>query len=202
MIRSIWKSFGCRQVGLLHTTLMFVAASVLFSAVDGSKATAFAALVRADAGGLLGESSAPYQHRPLTLKIARTLPVSDTDRSAPDAIDSVEAKRAATISRYPTAEEVFYVMACMQVNGQEAEGLRKCSCAINALEALLPYDNYKDAQLVLAMRQAGGRNAGIFRDTAPMQAIVSDFTRAQEVANRECFGKPPTTQPPAGAVDR
>jgi hypothetical protein len=196
MILRIWKSFGWRQLDSSHATLMFVAASLLFGAVDGSKA---AALGRSS---LLDESSAPYQPQPATFKIARALLVSDTDRAAPDAIDSVEAKRAPTISRYPTADEVFYVMACMQVNGQEAEGLRKCSCAINALEALLPYDNYKDAQLVLAMRQAGGRNAGIFRDAAPMQAIVSDFTRAQEVANRECFGKPPTTQPPAGAVDR
>jgi hypothetical protein len=202
MIPSIWRGFACRQLGSLPTTLMFIAASVLFGAVDGSKAAAFATLVRAGAGSSLGESSAPYQRRPSTFKIARALPVSDTDPSAPDATDSVEAKRAPAISRYPTADEVFYVMACMQMNGQEAEGLRKCSCAVNALEARLPYDKYKDAQLVLAMRQAGGRDAGIFRDTAPMQAIVSDFTRAQEVANRECFGKPPTTQPPAGAVDR
>jgi hypothetical protein len=189
---SIWKSFGCRPLGSLHATVMFVAASLLFGAVDGSKAAALGT------SSALDERSTSHQPQPST----RAQPVSDTDRSPPDTIDSVEAKRAPTISRYPTADEVFYVMACMQVNGQEAEGLRKCSCAINALEALLPYDNYKDAQLVLAMRQAGGRNAGIFRDTAPMQAIVSDFTRAQEVANRECFGKPPTTQPPAGAVDR
>jgi hypothetical protein len=189
---SIWKSFGCRPLRSLHATVMFVAASLLFGAVGGSKAAALGT------SSTLDERSTSYQPQPST----RAQPVSDTDRSPPDTIDSVEAKRAPTISRYPTADEVFYVMACMQVNGQEAEGLRKCSCAINALEALLPYDNYKDAQLVLAMRQAGGRNAGIFRDTAPMQAIVSDFTRAQEVANRECFGKPPTTQPPAGAVDR
>jgi hypothetical protein len=79
--------------------------------------------------------------------------------------------------------------------------MHKCSCAINALEALLPYDKYKDAQLVVAMREAGGRQAAIFRDTAPMQTIVSDFTRAQEMANRECFGAT-TTEPSAGGAGR
>jgi hypothetical protein len=198
MILSHRKGFKRREVGSWQTTLAFLLASVLFGAtVDSPKA---ATLVRADAGGSFGEATAPHQDS--AFKMARALPAGDTDRSAPHAIDSVEAKRAPAVSRYPTADEVFYVMACMQMNGQQAEGLHKCSCAINALEARLPYDNYKDAQLVLAMRQAGGRNAGIFRDTAPMQAIVSDFTGAQKAANRECFGRPPTTEPSAGAGDR
>ena len=34
-------------------------------------------------------------------------------------------------ARYPTSDEAFYVLACMELNGQNADGLRKCSCAIN-----------------------------------------------------------------------
>ena len=101
--------------------------------------------------------------------------------------DQARAEAAAS-NRYPTADEVYYVLACMQMNGQDASGLRKCSCAVNALEAHLSYDKYRDAQLVVALRQAGGRNAAIYRDTAPMKAILTDFTRAQADANRECFG--------------
>lgn len=92
-----------------------------------------------------------------------------------------------TPTRYPTPAEVYYVLACMQVNGQNAEGMRRCSCTVNALEARLSYDQFRDAQIVVALRQ-GGRNAAIFRDTAPMQAVVSGFTSAQEAANGECFG--------------
>ncbi len=90
--------------------------------------------------------------------------------------------------RYPTADETYYVLACMEMNGQNADGLRKCSCAINAVEAQLPYPDYSDAELVLAMRQAGGRHAAIFRDTAPMKKIVDKFLRAQRAANEQCFG--------------
>jgi hypothetical protein len=181
MILSGCRRLSCRKVGALATMPAFVVASmVLDAATDPSKAPTFATPVRTGAGGALGETAAPYP--PAPCKIAAS--TSDADRSSADAIESVEPKPAPAVSRCPTADEVVYVMACMQMNGPEAEGLRKCPRAINALEARLPHDHYKDAQLMLAMRQADGRNAGIFRDTAPMRAIVSDFIRAQKAANR------------------
>lgn len=100
--------------------------------------------------------------------------------------------------RYPTADEAYYVLACMEMNGQNADGLHKCSCAINAVEARLPYQEYSDAELVMAMRQAGSRNAAIFRDAEPMKEIVSKFLRAQSLANQQCFGSA-TVQPPSDA---
>jgi hypothetical protein len=177
MILSGSRCLSCREVGALATMPAFVVASmVLDTATDPSKASTFATPVRTGAGGALGETAAPYP--PAPCKIAAS--TSDADCSGADAIESAAVKPAPAVSRYPTADEVVYVMACMQMNGPEADGLRKCPCAINALEARLPDDHYKDAQLVLAMRQADGRNAGIFRDTAPMRAIVSDFIRAQK----------------------
>ena len=59
---------------------------------------------------------------------------------------------AADGGRYPTSDEAFYVLACMELNGQNADGLHKCSCAINAIEAQLPYQQYSEAVLVFAMR--------------------------------------------------
>jgi hypothetical protein len=91
-------------------------------------------------------------------------------------------------ARYPTSDEAFYVLACMETNGRDADGLRKCSCAINAIETQLPYQQYSEAVLVFAMRQAGGEKAAIFRDTAPMKEVADRFTRAQSAANRQCFG--------------
>jgi hypothetical protein len=89
--------------------------------------------------------------------------------------------------RYPTSDEAFYVLACMETNGRDADGLHKCSCAINAIEAQLPYQQYSEAVLVFAMRQAGGEKAAIYRDTAPMKEIADRFLRAQSRANRQCF---------------
>jgi len=110
-------------------------------------------------------------------------PATGIGIGAPDGA-TVEAAR-----RYPTSDEAFYVMSCMEINGQDAASLQKCSCAVNALEQHLTYRQYKDAELVLALRQAGGRNAGIFRDTSPMRDIVKVFIEAQKTANRRCFGE-------------
>jgi hypothetical protein len=95
---------------------------------------------------------------------------------------------AADGARYPTSDESFYVLACMELNGQDADGLHKCSCAINAIEAQLSYQQYSEAVLVFALRQAGGQRAAIFRETAPMKEVADRFLRAQSEANRQCFG--------------
>jgi hypothetical protein len=91
-------------------------------------------------------------------------------------------------ARYPTSDEAFYVLACMELNGRDADGLRRCSCAINTVEKQLSHDEYSDAELVFAMRQAGGERAAIFRDTATMKEIADRFLRVQADANRQCFG--------------
>ena len=93
-------------------------------------------------------------------------------------------------SRYPTPDETFYVLACMETNGHNAEGLQRCSCAINAIEAQLPYEQYSEAVLVFAMRQAGGEQAAIYRDAVGMREIADRFIGAQTRANRQCFGRP------------
>ena len=97
-------------------------------------------------------------------------------------------------SRYPTADEAFYVLAYVEMNGQDAEGLQNCSCAINAIEAQLPYEQYSEAALAFAMRQGGGERAALYRDTVAMEEIADRFIRAQTRANRQCFGRdgPPT----------
>ena len=68
-------------------------------------------------------------------------------------------------ARYPTPDEAFYVLSCMEMNGRDADGLRKCSCAINAIEGQLPYEQYSEAVLVFAMRQAGTPSIAEIRRT-------------------------------------
>jgi hypothetical protein len=106
------------------------------------------------------------------------------------AADSLAAADSGALaSRYPTSDESFYVLACVAMNGQNAEGLQKNSCAINAIEAQLPYEQYSDAALVFAMRQAGGESAALYQDTVAMKEIADRFIRAQTRANRQCFGR-------------
>jgi hypothetical protein len=106
------------------------------------------------------------------------------------AADSLAAADSGPLaSRYPTSDESFYVLACLEMNGQNAEGLQKCSCAINAIEVQLSYDEYSEAVLVFAMRQAGGERATLYRDTVAMKEIADRFIRAQTRANRQCFGR-------------
>jgi hypothetical protein len=109
-------------------------------------------------------------------------------------VSSAAADSGPVVSRYPTSDESFYVLACLEMNGQNAEGLQKCSCAINAIEVQLSYDEYSEAVLVFAMRQAGGERAALYRDTVAMKEIADRFIRAQIRANRQCFGRdgPPT----------
>ena len=106
------------------------------------------------------------------------------------AIDhSAAADNDSPAPRYPTSDETFYVLACMETNGQNAEGLQKCSCAINAIEAQLSYEQYSEAVLVFAMRKAGGEQAAIYRDAVAMREIADRFIGAQTRANRQCFGR-------------
>lgn len=116
-------------------------------------------------------------------------PAHDVPASAAPAIP--EGRTAEMGKRYPTADEVYYVIACMDRNGHDAAGLHECSCAINALEQRLTFDQYNDAAMVITARQAGGRNAGIFRDAPSMKRIVETFVTAQRAANQQCFGGPP-----------
>ena len=118
---------------------------------------------------------------------------SEAPKSGPAAAQSPspQVQQQANIERYPTRDETFYVLSCMKLNGDDANAMTRCSCAVNAVEKRLSYDQYTDAQMVIALRQAGGRTAGIYRDTPAMKGIVNDFIRAQSAANTQCFGAAP-----------
>ncbi|KIU36985.1 hypothetical protein SR39_02835 [Methylobacterium radiotolerans] len=68
---------------------------------------------------------------------------------------------AAEENDYPTDARVDYVFGCMAANGQTRESLQKCSCSLDQLAAILPYDKYVQASTVLSMRQgiATGRTS-------------------------------------------
>ena len=88
---------------------------------------------------------------------------------------------------YPTYARADYVFACMQVNGQSREALEKCACSIDAIAAILPYKQYEEADVIMAMRQRGGDNSIMFRDHPPMMEKVNNLKRAQAEGELRCF---------------
>ena len=90
---------------------------------------------------------------------------------------------------YPTDATADYVFACMASNGETQEALRKCSCSIDVLASILPYDDYVEAETVLSMRQVrgGGEKMELFRETGVAKDAVDKLKRAQTEAEVRCF---------------
>ena len=88
---------------------------------------------------------------------------------------------------YPTEARADYVFACMATNGQTRDMLGRCSCSIDVIATILPYDDYVAAETVLRMRLAPGERLAMFRGVATTTAIVADLRRAQAEAEIVCF---------------
>jgi hypothetical protein len=88
---------------------------------------------------------------------------------------------------YPTVVRADYVFACMQVNGQTRDALERCSCSIDVIASLLPYEQYEEAETIMRVRQRGGRNASMFLTMPMLRAKVDDLKRAQVEAELRCF---------------
>ncbi len=88
---------------------------------------------------------------------------------------------------YPTAARADYVFACMQTNGQNRIVLEKCSCSIDTIASLLPYEEYEAAETIMSVRQKGGESVAMFNSFAPYLEKVKNLKRAQVEAELRCF---------------
>lgn len=88
---------------------------------------------------------------------------------------------------YPTAARADYVFGCMAANGQTRLALDRCSCSIDTIAKLLPYDRYVQAETILSMRLVPGQASELFRTSSELRDIVADLRRAQAEAEIECF---------------
>lgn len=94
---------------------------------------------------------------------------------------------AERLNDYPTSARADYVFGCMAVNGRTRQVLDQCSCSIDVIASILPYDKYVEAETVLSLRQESGERMSLFRDTAMAQGFVADLRRAQAEAEILCF---------------
>lgn len=91
------------------------------------------------------------------------------------------------VNDYPTEARADYVFACMTVNGQTREILQRCSCSIDVVATILPYEKYVEAEAVLSIRQTGGERTSIFMQAPKLKNAVADLRRAQAEAEIRCF---------------
>src|SRR5262245_5505058 len=65
---------------------------------------------------------------------------------------------------YPTPVVADYVIGCMASNGETQEMMQRCSCSIDAISSVLPYDTYEKADTIMQMRLVAGDNTAMFRE--------------------------------------
>jgi hypothetical protein len=118
---------------------------------------------------------------PAHLRPALTLVAAAAGLAAGGAAD------AALRNNYPTEAIADYVYGCMKANGETRESLLSCSCSIDVVASVLPYERYEEASTFLSMMQTQGERAGLFRETAESRAAIQDLRRAQAEGEIRCF---------------
>jgi hypothetical protein len=98
-----------------------------------------------------------------------------------------QAAEGGPVNDYPTNARADYVFGCMAANGQSRDMLERCSCSIDILASIMPYDRYLQAETILSMRQGVGERLSMFRNTKIFDDIVADLRRAQAEAEIRCF---------------
>jgi hypothetical protein len=94
---------------------------------------------------------------------------------------------AQDLNDYPTVARADYVFACMKANGDTRRALEQCSCSIDIIASVLPYERYVTAETVLSMSQTIGNLGAQFRSTEQAKSAVNDLRRAQAEAEVRCF---------------
>jgi len=92
-----------------------------------------------------------------------------------------------SLNDYPTAARADFVFGCMKVNGETQEALQKCSCSIDIIASILPYDEYEAASAFMSVGQLTGEKGMLFRQTEPAKKAISELQRARAEAEVRCF---------------
>jgi hypothetical protein len=104
---------------------------------------------------------------------------------------------AADLNDYPTAARADYVFACMKTNGQSRRALEQCSCSIDIIASILPYDRYVTAESVASLAQVPGVFGAMFRTSEQAKSAANDLRSAQAEAEVRCFESATSAPEPA-----
>ena len=100
---------------------------------------------------------------------------------------AAEVAPGSAANDYPTSARADYVFACMKTNGDTREALEQCSCSIDVIASLLPYDAYVTAETVASLNQQSGQIGAEFRGDAIARDALTRLRRAQAEGEVRCF---------------
>ena len=100
---------------------------------------------------------------------------------------SAVAPHQAYANAYPTEIVADYVIGCMAANGETQDMLRRCSCSIDTVASILPYDTYERADTIIRMAGVSGDNTAMFREMTMLKTVVDQLRLAQIEADFRCF---------------
>lgn len=95
--------------------------------------------------------------------------------------------RAEELNDYPTSARAEYVFGCLKANGESRQAIEQCSCSIDIIASIMPYERYVTAETVLSMSQVRGNLGGQFRTSEQAASALNDLRRAQAEAEVRCF---------------
>lgn len=95
--------------------------------------------------------------------------------------------RAQDANDYPTSARAEYVYGCMKANGESRQSIEQCSCSIDVVASIMPYQRYVTAETALSMSQVRGNLGVQFRTSEQANSAVNDLRRAQAEAEVRCF---------------
>ncbi|MEZ5833847.1 MAG: hypothetical protein R3D05_21975 [Dongiaceae bacterium] len=99
----------------------------------------------------------------------------------------VAALQHAEANAYPTEVVTDYVIGCMAANGETQDMLRRCSCSIDTVASILPYQTYERADTIIRMSRVAGGNTEMFRQMTALKKVVDQLRLAQIEADFRCF---------------
>ena len=117
----------------------------------------------------------------------RTVPLLSSAVLAITLVVAAKGVRAEDLNDYPTSARADYVFGCMKANGETQEILQKCSCSIDVIASIIPYERYVTTETILSMSQVSGPVGSEFRSTEQAKLAVQEFRRAQAEAEVRCF---------------
>lgn len=94
---------------------------------------------------------------------------------------------AGDVNDYPTAARADYVFGCMKANGDTRLSMEQCSCSIDVIASLVPYESYVAAETVASVNQQAGQIGSLMRNTGAARDMLESLRRAQAEAQVRCF---------------
>jgi len=88
---------------------------------------------------------------------------------------------------YPTIAIADYVYGCMKANGETRAALEGCSCSIDVIASIVPYEHYEAAETFRSLGLQTGEKGVLFRQSAPAKSATTELKRAQAEADVRCF---------------